>query len=71
MDRMSWDDICKNGDCSGRWVALQGCAYDQTTGRAESGAVIDVDDDLIELCTRLKLEERGHCAILFASSRVA
>ncbi|RLB47721.1 MAG: hypothetical protein DRJ42_24815 [Deltaproteobacteria bacterium] len=71
MDRKSWDEICESHELQGRWVALQGCAYDQSTGHAKSGAVVDVDDDLVELCARLKLEQRGHCAILLATTHAA
>lgn len=64
MDRMSWDEICSRADCRGRWVALDGCRYDDR-GQATSGEVVDVDDDLAELCHRVRESRFRNCAILF------
>ena len=64
-DRLTWDEICRHDNYRGRWVALDECAYDEETGRATSGAVVDVDEDLVELCERLKESEHQNCAILF------
>jgi len=63
--RMSWAQICRRPDCRGRWVALHGCRYDETTGHAAEGALIDVDDDLAALCERVRNSEWKNCAILF------
>lgn len=65
MQRMSWNQICSRRDCRGRWVALDVCRYDETTGRAAEGEVVDVDDDLEQLCQRIQRSRRKHCAILF------
>lgn len=63
--RMSWDAICRSAEFRGRWVALDECRYDEATGKATEGAVVDVDDDLVELCARIRQSERKNCAILF------
>jgi len=68
MQRMSWDEICSTDDFRGRWVALDGCCYDEATGRATEGAVVDADIDLVELCERLRESEFKNCSILFCSS---
>ena len=63
--RMSWNEIC---DCEAyrhRWVALAACRYDEA-GRATEGAVVDCDDDLVELCSRLRNKDCKNCSILFA-----
>ena len=63
--RMTWDAICRADEFRGRWVALDEARYDEGTGRATEGAVVDVDDDLVELCARIRESERKNCAILF------
>jgi hypothetical protein len=68
MERMAWSDICRSNLYRGRWVALDGCEYDSATGRARSGAVVDADDELDELCQRVADSEHKHCAILFCET---
>lgn len=63
--RQSWEAICRCDEFRGRWVALDRCRYDEETGRATEGAVVDADDDLVELCGRIRESERKNCAILF------
>jgi hypothetical protein len=63
--KMSWETICRSDEFRGRWVALDDCRYDEETGRATEGAVVDVDDDLVELCARIRESQWKHCAILF------
>jgi hypothetical protein len=60
----SWEDICANEDFSGRWLALDEARYD-SAGRATAGLVVDVDDDLHELCMRLREADRRSCAVVF------
>jgi hypothetical protein len=62
---MTWDDICNCDNYRGRWVALDGCRYDETTGQATEGELVDIDDDLVELCTRLSEADLKNCAILY------
>jgi hypothetical protein len=51
--RMTWDEICSNPECKGRWIALHGCSYDDS-GRAAEGDLVDIDADLAELCNRVR-----------------
>lgn len=68
MERMNWDDICRSEEYAGRWVALDGCSYDEGSGRAKEGAVVDVDDDLVQLCNRIRESEHHGCEILFCGA---
>jgi hypothetical protein len=63
--RMSWPQIRQNDEYRGRWVALDNCRYDARTAQPIEGVIIDSDDDLVELCTRIRQSENKHCAILF------
>jgi hypothetical protein len=49
----------------GRWVALDNCRYDARTAQPVEGTIVDADEDLAELCTRIRQSENRHCAILF------
>lgn len=64
-ERMSWEQIRGVDEFRGRWVALDACKYDEATGRATEGDVVDVDDDLAELCQRVRASQRRNCAIVF------
>jgi hypothetical protein len=66
VERMSWEEICRRPECRGRWVALQGCRYDEQTGKAAEGQVVDVDDDLAALCGRVR-DQWKNCAILYVT----
>ncbi len=63
--RLSWDQIRGFDMLRGRWVALDACRYDEATGRATEGELVDIDDDLAELCQRVRSSQRRHCAIVF------
>ncbi|MCB9593473.1 MAG: hypothetical protein H6719_12135 [Sandaracinaceae bacterium] len=67
MERMNWTDICRREEYVGRWVALDGCRYDSGSGRATEGAVVDVDDDLVELMNRIRESDYQGCEILFCA----
>jgi hypothetical protein len=62
---MTWPEIRTNDAYRGRWVALDNCRYDAKTAQPVEGTIIDADDDLVELCTRIRQSENKHCAILF------
>ncbi len=62
--RQTWSEICSCGDYRGRWVALDGVRYEESTTRPAEGTVIDSDDDLAQLCARLRSANRRCCAIL-------
>lgn len=63
--RMSWPQIRQSHEYRGRWVALDNCRYDTRTAQPVEGTIIDADDDLVELCKRIRQSENKHCAILF------
>jgi hypothetical protein len=62
---MSWPEVRQSGEFAGRWVAVDNCKYDAKTAEPIEGTIIDADEDLVELCTRIKQGENKHCAILF------
>ncbi|QQR91882.1 MAG: hypothetical protein IPJ88_09380 [Myxococcales bacterium] len=61
---MNWKDICCNDEYRGQWIALDNARYDQVSGRATDGAVLDSDFDLVALCDRIKRAKCKNCAIL-------
>lgn len=63
--RMTWPQIRQSEEYRGRWVALDNCRYDAKTAQPVEGTIIDADEDLVELCTRIRQSENKHCAILF------
>lgn len=63
--RMTWPEIRQSVSFRGRWVALDQCVYDAKTAKPLEGSVVDVDDDLVELCARIRTGDNKHCAILF------
>lgn len=65
---MSWKDICAQKQYRGRWVALDGCRYDDATHQPAEGTVIDADDDLAELCNRMKRANHHFCTILYCET---
>lgn len=68
LHRMTWDEICRREDCRGRWIALQACRFDEATGQANEGELVDIDDDLAELCRRVRSQHLTQCAIQFCGS---
>ena len=63
---MTWDEICTDDALRGRWVAMNDCSFDEATGRATAGLVVDADADLAELCSRMRDSTWKNCSILFA-----
>ena len=62
--RMMWSDICRSDDYSGRWIALDNVRYDPATARPVEADVVDVDDDIADLCSRMRASDRTSCAIV-------
>ena len=69
--RMSWPQIRRSAEYRGRWVALDDCRYDVKTAEPVEGTIIDADEDLVELCTRIRASENKHCAILYCDEEEA
>jgi hypothetical protein len=63
--RLSWPQICRSDEFKGRWVALDECKYDARTAQPVEGSVVDADEDLAALCSRMQQSDNRHCAILF------
>jgi hypothetical protein len=63
--RLSWPEIRQSEAYRGRWVALDNCVYDVKTAKPVEGSVVDCDDDLVKLCTRIRSGDNKNCAILF------
>lgn len=70
MKRMSWPEARRSGRYKGLWVALDNCRFDPATRRPVEGDVVDSDEDLAELCARMREAGRGSCAILFCEHEV-
>lgn len=66
-ERLSWQEMCRRDDLRGRWLALDQCSYDQTTGHAVEGEIVDSDDNLADLCQRISESPFKGCAILFCT----
>jgi len=63
--RLTWPQICQSHQYRGRWVALDECRYDSRTAKPVEGSVVDADEDLVALCSRMQESDNKHCAILF------
>ena len=66
MHRMTWEEICTDEALRGRWIAMDECSFDEATGRATEGLVVDSDDDLAELCSRMRDSQWKNCSIVYA-----
>jgi hypothetical protein len=69
--RLTWPQICRSEEFRGRWVALDECKYDPRTAQPAEGTVVDADEDLVALCSRMQASDSKHCAILFCDARSA
>ena len=63
---MMWSEICRSEQYQGRWVALDNVRYDSITSLPLEAEVVDADEDLGDLCTRMRAADRTSCAILHA-----
>jgi hypothetical protein len=68
--RLTWPEIRAHKDYRGRWVALDECRYDARTAQPLEGTVVDVDEDLVSLCNRMREGDNRHCAILFCEEAI-
>jgi hypothetical protein len=69
--RMTWPQLQRSDEFRGLWVALDDCTYDSKTAQPVEGSVVDADEDLAELCSRIRQGESRHCAILFCDGAPA
>ena len=63
VTRSSWLEICRVH--AGEWVALDNVRYEPATSQPMEAEVVDTDEDLAELCARMREQDRSSCAILF------
>lgn len=68
--RMTWPQLQRSDEFRGRWVALDNCRYDARTAQPVEGSIVDADEDLAELCSRIRSEDGRHCAIVFCGQEV-
>ena len=61
---MAWRELCQSDEYRGRWVALDNVRYDPVTQQPIEGEVVDADEDLADLCARMRSTDRTACAIL-------
>jgi len=61
---MAWRELCQSDEYRGRWVALDNVRYDPVTSQPIEGEVVDADEDLADLCARMRATDRTACAIL-------
>lgn len=64
MGRLSWPQIQSDQNLRGRWVALCDCVLDASR-RPLAGSVIDADEDLVALCSRIRDGGGKRCTICF------
>jgi hypothetical protein len=67
-ERKTWPEICQINEYHGLWLALDHCRYDQTTLQPIEGQVVDADEDLTSLCTRMRSSGQASCAIRFCDA---
>lgn len=62
---MTWVEMSRSDEYRGRWVALDHIEYEPGTSQPREADVVDSDEDLGELCTRMRESDRTACAILY------
>lgn len=67
---MLWTDMCQCHQFQGRWVALDNVRYDPVTSHPIEADIVDADEDLADLCGRMRESDRTSCAILFCDDEV-
>ena len=67
---MTWPAILRSAQFKGLWVALDNCRYDKATLQPIEGDVVDADEELAELCARMREKGLSSCAILFCDDDV-
>lgn len=68
--RMTWSEVCCSDRFRGRWVALDNVRYAAGSSAPVEADVVDADEDLAELCSRIRAADRTSCAILFCDEPV-
>jgi hypothetical protein len=63
-----WSEIARSREFQGRWVALDSVRYEPGTSLPVEAEVVDWDEDLAELCARMREADRTSCTILFCEA---
>lgn len=63
--RMTWSEVCQSDQFRGRWVALDRVRYAAGSSEPVEAEVVDADEDLAELCGRMRSAGMHACKILF------
>ena len=69
--RMTWSELCSSDRFRGRWVALDSVRYAVGSNVPAEAEVVDADEDLASLCSRMRAADRTSCAILFCEDPAA
>ena len=67
---MRWPQVSRTERFRGLWVALDNCRYDHVTRQPTEGDVVDADQNLADLCRRMRETGRSSCSVLFCSGDV-
>lgn len=67
---MTWPQMVNSDAYRGRWVALDKVRYDPSTSQPVEADVVDVDEDLAELCRRMRESDHTSCALIFCEEEV-
>ena len=62
--RWSWTELVAS-EHHGRWIALEEVSYDEFSREPLGGVLVDSDEELSALCSRIQQRDRGACSILF------
>ena len=63
--RVLWSHLTAREEHQGHWVALEDVRYDDGTREPLDGVLVDSDEDLAVLCSRIQQREQASCSILF------
>jgi hypothetical protein len=63
--RRSWSEIARSREYQGRWVALDNVRYEAGSSQPAEAEVVDADEDLADLCARMREADHTNCAIVF------
>lgn len=59
-----WVDLCATAAFSGRWVAVDKVSYRPQSEEPHEVEVVDADDDLAALVSRMRKASRTSCSVL-------
>ncbi|MFO0611908.1 MAG: hypothetical protein U0414_04920 [Polyangiaceae bacterium] len=62
--RAFWVDLCATEAFSGRWVAVDAVSYRPHADEPHEVEVVDADDDLTALVSRMRANARTSCSVL-------